>query len=153
LTSRSTTHGLWDTASTPSASFWGTCSAARIQAKRSGGAPESCGTLHALTVVHRPPSAASRLDVPYAAALADLDEGFRMMANVVGGDPERVAIGDRVAVTFERRGEITLPQFQPCARRGEDLSSPHHGGAGQGAHRSQSPDGPEPPGPPGGEHE
>jgi len=65
-------------------------------------------------------------------ALVDLDEGFRMMANVVGGDPERVAIGDRVAVTFERRGEIALPQLQPCARRGEDLSSPDHGGAGSG---------------------
>ena len=71
-------------------------------------------------MVYRPPSAAFKLDVPYAVALVDLDEGFRMMANVVGGDPERVAIGDRGAVTFEQRGEIALPQFQPCAPRGED---------------------------------
>jgi uncharacterized OB-fold protein len=34
-----------------------------------------------------------------------------MMATVVGGDPETVAIGDRVRVTFERRGEVALPQF------------------------------------------
>jgi len=82
---------------------------------------EGRGTLHAVTVVYRPPSAAFKLDVPYAVALVDLDEGFRMMANVLTADPERVAIGDRVAVTFERRGDIALPQFQPCARPGEDL--------------------------------
>jgi uncharacterized OB-fold protein len=74
---------------------------------------ESCGlgTVHAVTVVHRPPSPAFRADVPYAIALVDLDEGFRMMANVIGGDPETTAIGDRVRLTFERRGEAALPQF------------------------------------------
>ena len=93
------------------------CGGTALEWRRS----EGRGTLHAVTVVYRPPSAAFRLDVPYAVALVDLDEGFRMMANVVGGAPERVAIGDRVAVTFEQRGEIALPQFQPCAPRGEDL--------------------------------
>ena len=34
-----------------------------------------------------------------------------MMANVVGGDPESVRIGDRVRVTFETRGDVTVPQF------------------------------------------
>jgi uncharacterized protein len=69
------------------------------------------GTVHAVTVVHRAPTAAFRDDVPYAIALVDLDEGVRLMANVVGGDPEGVAIGDRVRVVFEARGEVTLPQF------------------------------------------
>lgn len=69
------------------------------------------GTVHAVTVVYRAPSAAFKADVPYAVALVDLDEGFRVLTNVVGGDPERVAIGDRVRVVFEPRGAVTLPQF------------------------------------------
>jgi len=75
------------------------------------------GTVHAVTVVHRAPSAAFRDAVPYAIALVDLDEGFRMMANVVGADPARVAIGDRVRVVFETRGDVALPQFTPAATR------------------------------------
>jgi hypothetical protein len=71
------------------------------------------GTVHALTVVERAPSPAFRGDVPYVVALVDLDEGVRMMANIVGCPPERVAIGDRVRVVFERRGDVTLPQFTP----------------------------------------
>jgi uncharacterized OB-fold protein len=73
------------------------------------------GTVHAVTVVYRPPTPAFKADVPYAIALVDVDEGFRMMANVVGVDPERVAIGDRVRVVFERRGDVALPQFTPLA--------------------------------------
>jgi uncharacterized OB-fold protein len=49
--------------------------------------------------------------VPYAIALVDLDEGFRMMANVLGPDPESLTIGDRVRVVFETRGDLALPQF------------------------------------------
>jgi uncharacterized OB-fold protein len=71
--------------------------------------------VHAVTVVYRPPTPAFKADVPYAIALVDVDEGFRMMANVVGVDAERVAIGDRVRVVFERRGDVALPQFTPLA--------------------------------------
>jgi uncharacterized OB-fold protein len=76
------------------------------------------GTVHAVTVVHRAPSEAFKADVPYAVVLVDLDEGFRMMANVVDVAPERVAIGDRVRVVFERRGDVALPQFAPAVPRG-----------------------------------
>ena len=72
--------------------------------------------MHAVTVVHRAPSAAFKADVPYAIALVDLDEGFRMLANVVGTAPETVRIGDRVRLVFEPRGEVALPQFTPAAR-------------------------------------
>lgn len=83
------------------------CGGTDLEWRRSAGQ----GAVHAVTVVYRAPSEPFRADVPYAVALVDLDEGFRMMANVVGGDPERVAIGDRVRVLFETRGEVALPQF------------------------------------------
>jgi uncharacterized OB-fold protein len=83
------------------------CGATDLEWRRSGG----LGVVYAVTVVYRAPSEPFRADVPYAVALVDLDEGFRMMANVVGDDPEGVAIGDRVRVVFEMRGEVALPQF------------------------------------------
>jgi len=86
------------------------CGGRALDWERSAG----LGRVHAVTVVYRAPSPAFRADVPYAIALVDLDEGFRMMANVVGCDPETVAIGDRVRLRFEARGDIALPQFEPA---------------------------------------
>jgi hypothetical protein len=53
----------------------------------------------------------------YCVAYVDLDEGFRMLTNVVGGaDPTRdVHIGQRVRVEFEQQdeGEYPIPVFRP----------------------------------------
>jgi len=84
------------------------CGATSLEWRRSRGE----GSIHTVTVVYRAPSPAFRGDVPYAIALVDPDEGFRMMANVLGPDPESLAIGDRVRVVFETRGDLALPQFE-----------------------------------------
>jgi uncharacterized OB-fold protein len=51
----------------------------------------------------------------YAVAYVDLDEGFRMLTNVVGvANPvEEVKIGQRVKVQFEKQdsGEYPIPVF------------------------------------------
>ena len=45
--------------------------------------------------------------------LVDLEEGPRMMTNIVTDDVESVRIGQRVAVTFDAvTNEITLPKFK-----------------------------------------
>lgn len=72
------------------------------------------GTVVAATVVHQAPYAAFATDVPYVVAIVRLDEGPRMMANIVTRAPERVHIGLRVEVDFEMRGEIALAQFRPA---------------------------------------
>jgi uncharacterized protein len=70
------------------------------------------GTISTYTNVYRAPSPEFKEDVPYVLALIDLDEGFRMMSNIVGRN-EGINIGDKVIVTFEKRSEeIFLPQFQ-----------------------------------------
>ncbi|MYE57028.1 MAG: Zn-ribbon domain-containing OB-fold protein [Acidimicrobiaceae bacterium] len=52
-------------------------------------------------------------DLPYVVAVIELDEGPRLLANVVEPDMDRLAIGDRVEATFEDRPEgVTLPMFQ-----------------------------------------
>jgi uncharacterized OB-fold protein len=71
------------------------------------------GRVHSHSVVHRAPSPAFRERVPYVVALIDLDEGPRMMANIVGDDAPKIAIGDAVELAFEDRGEgRKLPQFR-----------------------------------------
>lgn len=56
-------------------------------------------------------------DLPFVLALVDLEEGVRMMTNIVNCPPEDVAIGMDVEVVFEDvTGEITLPKWQPAGK-------------------------------------
>lgn len=73
--------------------------------------PSGGGTVLTYTVVHQPPSPA--FTAPYVLAIIELAEGPRMMANVIGCSPEDVRVGTPVTVTFERRGELAIPQFRP----------------------------------------
>jgi uncharacterized OB-fold protein len=69
------------------------------------------GRIVTYCIVHQPPSPAFADMTPYALALIDLDEGVRMMSNVIGCKPEQVKIGLPVKVTFEKRGDVHLPMF------------------------------------------
>jgi hypothetical protein len=75
------------------------------------------GTLHTFTVVHRG-ARGFPLGPPYVIAMVALDEGPRLMTNLVGiePDPSRIRIGMRVEVVFEDvTPEATLPRFRPSA--------------------------------------
>lgn len=74
------------------------------------------GSVHSFTIIRRASDPAFAPLVPYAVVLVDLDEGPRMMANIVGTDALGVKIGDRVQVTFEDRGDgAMVPQFSRTA--------------------------------------
>jgi uncharacterized OB-fold protein len=55
---------------------------------------------------------------PYAVAYVDLDEGFRMMTNIVGvKDPTKdIQCGMRVRLCWgdQGDGELSLPMFEPA---------------------------------------
>lgn len=71
------------------------------------------GAVHTFTVMHRAPMPAFGERLPYVVALIDLDEGPRMMANILGEDALETKVGDRVSVCFEARdGGMKLPQFR-----------------------------------------
>jgi uncharacterized OB-fold protein len=71
------------------------------------------GTIHSFTIVHRTANRAFDGDIPFVIALVDLDEGFRMMMNVVGPNRLSASIERRVRVTFEACSpEQKLPQAQ-----------------------------------------
>jgi len=62
------------------------------------------------TIVYMGPSDA--FETPYVLALIELDEGVRMMSNVLC-PPEQVKIGMPVRVTFEKRQNVFMPMFVP----------------------------------------
>ncbi|MTD54678.1 Zn-ribbon domain-containing OB-fold protein [Amycolatopsis pithecellobii] len=67
------------------------------------------GTVHSLSVVHR------RGEDPRVVALIDLDDGPRIMSNLVGAPVDAFAIGMRVRGQVATRDETPLPLFTPEA--------------------------------------
>jgi uncharacterized protein len=56
-------------------------------------------------------------DLPFVLALVDLEEGVRMMTNIVGCPPEEVAIGMDIEVVFDHVTEdIALPKWKPAGK-------------------------------------
>lgn len=54
---------------------------------------------------------------PRIVALVDLEEGVRLVSNVVDAEPADVAIGLPLELCFRTYGEQVLPQFTPAAGR------------------------------------
>ncbi len=72
------------------------------------------GCIASFTVVRRGVSEA--YPAPYVVALIDLEEGPRMMSHIIDADPETLAVGDPVEVTFQDWSEdMKLPVFRPTA--------------------------------------
>jgi len=72
------------------------------------------GEVYTYTLVHRPIAAGQRL--PWVIAVIALEDagGLRMISNVVGVEPEAVAIGMPVELVWEdMSAELALPRFRP----------------------------------------
>ncbi len=72
-------------------------------------------TLYSYVINHRP---APGFDGPHSIAVVELEEGPRMMTNVVGcaQTPEALVLDMALQVTFEKfSDDITLPLFRPGA--------------------------------------
>ena len=52
---------------------------------------------------------------PYNVSLIDLDEGPRLISNVIDCPPEKVTIGMAVEVVYEDHEDFTLPKFRPVS--------------------------------------
>lgn len=72
------------------------------------------GEVYAVTVENRPQNPQLAAMAPYAVALIDLDEGVRLLSNVVEVDPQLVTVGMRVVVAWEELSDgRRLPVFRP----------------------------------------
>lgn len=71
------------------------------------------GTVYSSIVFHQVYNQAFADDVPYNVSLIQLEEGPRMISNVVGLAPGEVKVGDHVQVVFDPvTPEISIPRFQ-----------------------------------------
>ena len=88
------------------------CLASDIEWRRASGR----GTLHTFTVVHRG-ARNFPLGPPYVIAIVALEEGPRLMTNLVDvePDPATIRIGMPVEVVFvDVATDVTLPRFRPA---------------------------------------
>ena len=74
------------------------------------------GSIYTFTIAHRPPHPVLAAQCPLAIAVIELDEGPRLMSNVVGCDPADLRVDLPVRVAFEPidDSDIVLPVFTPA---------------------------------------
>jgi uncharacterized OB-fold protein/acyl dehydratase len=79
-----------------------------------GVASKGRGTVYSYVVLRHPPIPG--YDYPLPVAVIDLEEGTRIVSNVVGCKPEDVYIGMKVELSIENVDEeLKLPLFRPAA--------------------------------------
>jgi uncharacterized OB-fold protein len=80
------------------------------------------GSVYTFTVTHQNGMPPFRDALPYVLAYVDLEEGPRLMTNIVGCEPDAVEIGMPVVVDFadvdttdfgEAGGQFAVPRFRP----------------------------------------
>lgn len=73
------------------------------------------GTVCTYTVIHQAAHESFAPDVPYVYAIIELEEGPRVISNVIHLDPAQVRIGMKVKVVFDAiTPEVSIPKFEPA---------------------------------------
>ena len=71
------------------------------------------GVVYSYTIARRAFHPAWQSLVPYALVIAELDDGVRILADVVGDPVERIRIGQRLEVVLEDMpGQSRVPRFR-----------------------------------------
>jgi uncharacterized OB-fold protein len=75
------------------------------------------GRLLTFSVVRRAVQPEWQDEVPYAVGFVQLDEGCRLLSNILGADPAELACGMRLRCEFVETSdpELGLPVFRPAA--------------------------------------
>ena len=77
------------------------------------------GKVFTWTVATRPMHPSFKDACPYAPVVVEMEEGVRLLSEIVDCPPDQLEIGMPVEVTFEAvTDEVTLPKFKRVARRG-----------------------------------
>ena len=73
------------------------------------------GKIYTFTIARRPAGPAFKADVPYVVALVELEEGPRLMTNILTKEVDKVRIGQAVKAVFDDvTEEVTLVKFAPA---------------------------------------
>ena len=84
------------------------CTSGDLEWRDSAGA----GTVYTFTVIRQHGHPFFRARIPYLVGLIDLDEGFRMLAEIAA-DRETLQVNQRVTVTWEDHTDLSVPIFEP----------------------------------------
>jgi uncharacterized OB-fold protein len=73
------------------------------------------GSVYTYTVTHQNHAPAFQEALPYVLAYVELEEGVRMLTNIVGCAPGKVRIGMPVRVDYaDLEDELAVPRFRPA---------------------------------------
>ena len=73
------------------------------------------GKLYTYTVYHQALDESFKNDLPYVAAIVELDEGPHLLTNIVGCNHDRIECDMLLEVVWEDINEaFTLPKFRPA---------------------------------------
>lgn len=76
------------------------------------------GTLYSFTLMHQVYHPAFASEVPYNIAEIDLEEGLRILSNIVDCPNSDLKIGMPLIVTFEDvSDDVTIPKFRPANKQ------------------------------------
>ena len=72
------------------------------------------GKIFSFTINHQPWT--PELKTPFVIAIVELEEqsGLRFLTNIIGTDPNDIAIGLPVRVLFEHVDDVWIPVFEEC---------------------------------------
>jgi uncharacterized protein len=71
------------------------------------------GTIYSFTVIHVPAGPAFLEDTPYVVASITLDEGARIISNILTDNVNTISIGDKVKVIYEKQNDgFIIPKFK-----------------------------------------
>ncbi|EEB85792.1 Zn-ribbon domain-containing OB-fold protein [Roseobacter sp. GAI101] len=98
-----------DKAYFPPRPFCPVCGNRDVEIKQASGK----GRLYSYIINHLP---APGYEPPFTVAVVMLDEGVKMVANLLDcpPDPEALILDMPLEVTFEQRGDVAIPQFKPA---------------------------------------
>ncbi len=78
------------------------------------------GRVYTYAIIHSYCPTEFMEDIPYIVAVIELEEGVRMMSNIIGCPLDKIKCDMEVEVVFDAvNEEITLPKFKPVVLRGE----------------------------------
>ena len=87
------------------------CSSTKLQWVEASGR----GRIYSYTIIHQNKSPEFIHDTPYNVVIVQLDEGPRMMSNIVQCDSGQLRVDLPVTVVFDYvTDEISLPRFKPA---------------------------------------
>jgi uncharacterized OB-fold protein len=72
------------------------------------------GTVYSFTVNQRGQGPWAE-HAPYVIAYVQLDEGPRVLTNIVGADPDQIRVGDAVTAVFQPAGSTKVLRFTPAS--------------------------------------